>query len=171
MKERGNTITFFGKPLTLLGGEVVVGQKAPSFMVLDNELKPKGLEDFVGKILLIAPVPSLDTPLCDTETRRFNTEASNLGPDVRVLTISMDLPFAQKRWCAAAGVEQVITLSDHRDADFGANWGVLIKELRLLARSVFVVGKDGVVAYVEIVSEGTDEPDYNAALSAAKALV
>lgn len=170
MNERQGLVTIFGNPLTLLGDAVVVGQKAPDFTVLDNDLNPKSLADFADKVLIIVAVPSLDTPVCDTETRRFNTEAAKLGADVRILTISMDLPFAQKRWCAAAGIDQVVTLSDHRDASFGSAWGVLIKELRLLARSVFVVGKDGNVTYVEVVPEATHEPNYAAALTAAKAL-
>ena len=171
MSERKGIVTIFGNPLTLLGGAVSVGQKAPGFTVLDNDLNPKSLADYAGKVLVIAAVPSLDTPVCDMETRRFNSEASKLGESVNVLTISMDLPFAQKRWCAAAGIDRVATLSDHRDADFGTQWGVLIKELRLLARSVFVVGKDGVVKHAQIVPEVTHEPDYEAALAAAKALV
>jgi len=122
-------------------------------------------------VLIIAAVPSLDTPVCDVETRRFNSEASKLGEGVHILTISMDLPFAQKRWCAAAGIDRITTLSDHRDASFGINYGVLIKELRLLARAVFVVGTDGTVKYMEIVPEATNEPNYDAALAAAKALV
>ena len=171
MSERTGIVTIFGNPLTLLGEAVTVGQKAPDFSVLDNDLNPKSLADFAGKVLLIAAVPSLDTPVCDMETRRFNAEAAKLGANVRVLTVSMDLPFAQKRWCAAAGIDQVVTLSDHRDAAFGMAWGILIKELRLLARSVFVVGPDGVVRYVQIVPEATHEPDYDAALAAAKALL
>jgi thiol peroxidase len=171
MAERKNSVTLFGNPLTLLGEAVVVGQKAPDFTVLDSDLKPKKLADFTSKVLIIAAVPSLDTDVCDREARRFNSEAAKLGADVRVLTISMDLPFAQKRWCAAAGIGQVVVLSDHRDASFGMNWGVLIKELRLLARSVFVVGADGIVKYAEIVPEASHEPDYESALTVAKALV
>ncbi|MBI4803887.1 MAG: thiol peroxidase [Desulfovibrio sp.] len=171
MSERKGIVTIFGNPLTLLGDAVTVGQKAPDFVALDNDLNPKALADFAGKVLIIAAVPSLDTPVCDVETRRFNTEGSKIGENVHILTVSMDLPFAQKRWCAAAGIDRLTTLSDHRDASFGNNWGVLIKELRLLARSVFVVGKDGLVKYMEIVPEVTSEPDYDAALSAAKALV
>jgi thiol peroxidase len=171
MSERKGIVTIAGNPLTLLGNAVTVGQKAPDFVALDNDLNPKALSDFAGKVLIIAAVPSLDTPVCDVETRRFNTEASKIGENVHIITMSMDLPFAQKRWCAAAGIDRLTTLSDHRDASFGNNWGVLIKELRLLARSVFVVGKDGLVKYVEIVPEVKDEPDYDAALAAAKALV
>ena len=169
MIERTGIITFHGNPLTLLGTGATVGHRARGFLVVDNDLNEKSLADFAGKVLLVASVPSLDTPVCDMETRRFNSEASKLGEDVHVLTISMDLPFAQKRWCAAAGIDRVMTLSDHRNASFGENWGVLIKELRLLARAVFVLGRDGMFKYVEIVPEMTNEPNYNAALEAAKA--
>lgn len=171
MNERNNLVTFMGKPLTLLGAPVTVGQKAPDFALLDGDLTVKTLADFAGKVLIVAAVPSLDTSVCDTETRRFNAEAAALGEKVRILGVSMDLPFAQKRWCAAAGIDRVQTLSDYREASFGLNWGVLIKELRLLARSVFVIGADGVVKYAQIVPEVTQEPDYAAALAAAKALV
>jgi len=116
-------------------------------------------------------VPSLDTPVCDLETRRFNQEAATLGPGVAVLTLSMDLPFAQKRWCGAAGVDKVTTLSDHRDASFGAAYGTLIRELRLLARCVFVVDKDGVLRYIQLVKEIAQEPDYAAVLDAVKKLL
>jgi len=171
MSERTGLVTIFGNPLTLLGNPVAVGQKAPDFSVLDNDLGPKTLADYKGKVLIIAAVPSLDTPVCDMETRRFNTEASKLGQDVHVLTISMDLPFAQKRWCAAAGIDRVVTLSDHRDGAFGMAYGILIKELRLLARTVFVVDREGVLKYMEMLPEVTKEPDYDAALAAAKALL
>lgn len=171
MTERKGEITIFGNPLTLIGDMPAVGQAAPEAVLLDNELNPKTLSSFAGQVLIITSVPSLDTPVCDAETRRFNTEAAALGPDVRVLAISMDLPFAQKRWCAGAGIEQVITLSDHKDALFGNNWGLLIKELRLLARAVFVVDRQGKIAYRQLVSEVTNEPDYGVALAAAKALL
>lgn len=171
MVERTGLVTIHGNPLTLVGDLVKVGQKAPDFTVLDNDLAPKTLADYQGKVLVIASVPSLDTPTCDTETRRFNTEASQLGPGAMLLTLSMDLPFAQKRWCAAAGIERVVTLSDHREASFGLGWGVLIKELRLLARAVFVLDQNHMLKYVELVSEVTQEPNYNAALSTAKYLI
>ncbi len=171
MKERTGIITFQGMPLTLVGDGLNVGDKAPDFSLLDNELADVKLSSFKGKVCLLVTVPSLDTPVCDVETRKFNEEASSLGPDVTVLGISMDLPFAQKRWCGAAGIEQVKTLSDHRDAAFGEAYGVLVKELRLLARAVFVVDQQGVVRYEQIVGEITNEPDYDAALSAAKGLV
>lgn len=171
MKERTGIITFQGMPLTLVGDGLGAGDKAPDFSLLDNDLGPVDLSSFKGKVCVLVVVPSLDTPVCDMETRRFNQEASALGPDVAVLGISMDLPFAQKRWCGAAGVDQVKTLSDHRDASFGEAYGVLVKELRLLTRAVFVVDQEGIIRHEEIVSEITNEPDYEAALSAAKKLL
>jgi thiol peroxidase len=171
MEERKGVITIKGDPLTLAGREVKVGEPAPDFEALDNDLSPVRLSSLRGKVCIISSVPSLDTPVCDTMTRRFNEEAGSLGQDVAVLTISMDLPFAQKRWCGAAGVENVQTLSDHREASFGAAFGVLIKELRLLARAVFVVDKDGVIRYIQVVDELTHEPDYESALKAAKELL
>ena len=160
-----------GNPLTLLGEEVKAGDQAPDFTALDNDLAPVELSSLLGKILIVSSVPSLDTPVCDTETRRFNEEAEKLGDAVVVLTISMDLPFAQKRWCAAAGIEAVKTLSDYRDASFGEAYGLLIKELRLLARAVYVLDKEGVVRHAELVEEIAEEPDYDAALSAARELL
>ena len=168
MEERKGIITMKGQSLTLLGKEVKVGEQVPDFEVLANDLSAVKVSSYRGKVCIISSVPSLDTSVCDTMTRRFNQEAVNLGDDVVVLTISMDLPFAQKRWCGAAGVKNVQTLSDHRDASFGAAFGVLIKELRLLARAVFVVDKEGVVRHVQIVSELTNEPDYEAVLQTVK---
>jgi len=168
MKERTGLVTFQGMPLTLVGDGRSTGDKAPDFSLLDNDLGQVRLSEFKGKVCLLVTVPSLDTPVCDTETRRFNEEASKLGPDVAVLVISMDLPFAQKRWCGAAGIERVKTLSDHRDASFGEAYGLLIKELRLLARAVLVVDPKGVIRYEQLVSEIASEPNYEAALSAAK---
>lgn len=156
--------------MTLVGKEVIVGEPAPGFTALDNDLSPVSLSDLKGKTCVIASVPSLDTPVCDIETRRFNEEAAKLGSDVAVLTISMDLPFAQKRWCAAEGIDAVQTLSDHRDASFGEAYGVLIKELRLLARAVFVVDSEGVLRYKQLVKEIADEPDYEAVLAAVREL-
>ncbi len=170
MKERKGVVTMKGNPLTLLGDEVKVGQQAPDFEVVANDLSAVKFSSFRGRVCIISSVPSLDTPVCDMETRRFNEEAGKLGSDVAVLTISMDLPFAQKRWCGAAGVKNVQTLSDHRDASFGRAFGVLIKELRLLSRAVFVVDKAGIVRYVQIVPELTKEPDYDAVLKAVKQL-
>lgn len=163
-------ITFKNNPVTLLGTEVKVGDKAPNFSVLANDLSPVTLEDTAGKIRLISVVPSIDTGVCDQQTRKFNEAAAELGENVVVLTVSVDLPFAQKRWCAAAGIENVQTVSDHRELSFGQAYGVAIEELRLLARSIFVVDAEGTVTYVEYVSEATDHPDYDAAIAAVKAL-
>ncbi len=171
MDEYKNIVTMKGSPLTLTGSKVEVGQQAPEFEVINSELSPVKLSAFAGKICIISAVPSLDTPVCDIQTRRFNQEAQRIGNDVRILTISMDLPFAQKRWCGAAGIENLETLSDHRDASFGKAFGVLINELRLLARSIFVIDKEGVIRYIEIVPELTHEPDYEAAINAAKQLM
>ena len=171
MKERTGIITMKGNPLTLMGKEVKVGDFAPDFEVLDNNLSPVKLSSFRGKVCVISSVPSLDTPVCDMETRRFNQEAGKLGADVQILTISMDLPFAQKRWCGAAGVDNVVTLSDHRNASFGNAYGVLIKELRLLARSVFVVDREGILRYIQMVKEIAEEPDYEVIIDAVTHLV
>ena len=171
MQERKGIITFKGNPMTLLGPEIRVGDKAPDFRVVDNTLAPVTLKDFRGKVKVISAVPSLDTPVCDTETRRFNQEAAKLPENVVVLTISLDLPFAQKRWCAAAGVDKVKTLSDYQDRSFASAYGVLIKELKLLSRSVFVVDGKDVVRYVQHVGEVAKEPDYAAVLGAVKGLL
>lgn len=160
-------VTFKGNAVTLLGNEVKVGDKAPNFTVLANNLSEVTLEDTKGQVRLITTVPSLDTGVCDAETRRFNEEASSLG-NVKVLTVSVDLPFAQSRWCGANGIENVQTLSDHRDLSFGEAYGVGIQELRLLARAVFVVDSSDTVTYVEYVSEVTNHPNYEAALEAAR---
>lgn len=168
MEERSGVVTMKGNPLTLLGRDLKVGEKAPDFEVLNNDLSPFKFSSDRGKVYVISSVPSLDTPVCDMETRRFNEEAGKLGAGVGILTISMDLPFAQKRWCAAAGVENVITLSDHRDASFGKAYGLLIKELRLLGRAVLVVDREGTIRYIQIVKELTEEPDYQAVLDAVK---
>jgi len=170
MKEQTGLVTMKGQRLTLLGSEVKVGQKAPDFEVVANDLSTVKFSSFRGKVCIISSVPSLDTSVCDTMTRRFNQEAGKLDEDVVVLTISMDLPFAQKRWCGAADVKNVQTLSDHRDASFGKAFGVLIKELHLLARAVFVVDNESIIRYVQIVPELTNEPDYEAALNAVKQL-
>lgn len=162
------SVTFINNPVTLVGTEVKVGDKAPDFTVLGNDLKPVSLSDSKGTVRIISVVPSLDTGVCDQQTRKFNTEAAKLD-NVQVLTISVDLPFAQKRWCGASGLDNVQTYSDHRDLSFGEAYGVVMKELRLLARAVFVVNSNDEVVYVEYVSEGTNHPNYEAALEAAKA--
>jgi thiol peroxidase len=171
MIERTGIITFKGNPFTLLGPDLKVGDKAPDFKVVDNALAPVTLASYAGKIKIISAVPSLDTPVCDTETRRFNQEAAELPANVTVLTVSLDLPFAQKRWCGAAGIERVTTLSDYRERSFGQNYGVLIKELLLLSRAIFVVDAGDTIRYIQRVPEVTSEPDYGAVLGAVKALL
>jgi thiol peroxidase len=166
MAERTGIVTIHGNPLTLVGEEVKVGATAPDAELVDNDLKPVKLSSYRGKTLVVAAVPSLDTPVCDLETRRFNDEAGQLGGDIQMLTISMDLPFAQKRWCGAAGVERLTTLSDHREAAFGQAYGVLIKELRLLARSVFIIDREGKLQYAQLVKEVSNEPNYEEVLQA-----
>lgn len=170
MMERAKAVTLHGNPLTLVGKEIAMGSPGPDATLVDNELNPVQLSNYRGKVVVISSVPSLDTPVCDMQTRRFNSEAANLGDDVVILTVSMDLPFAQSRWCGAAGVEAVITLSDHRDATFGEAYGLLIKELRLLGRAVLVLDREGVVRYYQLVKEVAEEPDYDAVLEAVKAL-
>jgi thiol peroxidase len=169
-KERPGLVTSRGKPLTLLGEEVRVGDKAPNFQVLDHSMQPVTLGSYQGKIKIITAVPSLDTPVCNMETRRFNQEAEKLPQNVAILTISMDLPFAQARWCAAARIEKVKPFSDYRDHAFGLAYGVLIKERRLLARAVFIIDDRDIVRYVELVPEIAQEPDYERILNAVRAL-
>lgn len=164
-QERNSAATFKGNPLTLVGPELRKGDKAPNFQLLAGDLSLTTLETFKGKTKLISVVPSLDTPVCDMQTKRFNEEASRLPSDVVVLTVSADLPFAQSRWCGAAHADKIKCLSDHRDASFGKAYGVLIKELRLLSRSIFIVGPDDKVQYVEYVKEITQHPNYDLALS------
>jgi thiol peroxidase len=170
MSERFGVVTMKGSPLTLMGQEVKVGDRAPDFTVVDNNLGSFQFSYRAGKVSILSAVPSLDTPVCDLETRRFNQEAASLGPGVEILTISMDLPFAQKRWCGAAGVDRVKTYSDHREAAFGLAYGVLIKELRLLARAVWVVDGSGLIHYLQLVKELSTEPDYEAVLQAVRQL-
>ncbi|WLV23790.1 thiol peroxidase [Aciduricibacillus chroicocephali] len=160
-------VTFKGDSVTLIGNEIKKGDKAPDFSVLSNDLQERTLKDYEGKVKLICSVPSVDTGVCSEEIRRFNEEADKLK-DVHVLTISMDLPFAQTRWCAANGIKNLDTLSDHRAADFGEKYGVLISELRLLARAIFVLDKDNVVQYAEYVPEVSSHPQYDKALEAAR---
>ncbi len=171
MSKRSGIITFKGNPFTLVGPELKVGDKAPDFEVVDNGLAPTNLATYAGKIKIISSVPSLDTPVCDTETRRFNQEAAALPGNVVVLTVSADLPFAQKRWCGAAGIDRVVTLSDYRARSFAKNYGVLIQELLLLTRAIFIIDADDVIRYIQIVPEVTAEPDYAAVIAAAKALL
>lgn len=168
---RPNAVTLRGNPVTLVGPEIKLGQPAPDFTAVDNSLASVKFSDAKGKVLILSAVPSLDTPTCDTETRRFNMEAGKLPGGVEVWTISMDLPFAQKRWCAAAGASAVKTLSDFRERSFAPAYGTLVKDGPLgglSARAVFVVGKDGKVAHAEYVKDISQEPNYEAALAAAK---
>lgn len=166
--ERDNVVTVKGEPVTLLGEEIKVGQKAPDFKVLNSDLKEIDLEVFKGKIKLIASVPSLDTPVCDLQIKRFNDEAAKISKDVVIIFISADLPFAQKRFCQAYDIKKVKTLSDHREGDFGLKYGVLIKELRLLSRAIFVLDRDDKVQYVEYVKELSSHPNYENALNSLK---
>lgn len=163
-QERKGGQTFKGNPLTLIGPQLKAGDTAPDFTVLAQDLTPVTLSQSTGSVRLISVVPSLDTGVCDAQTRRFNEEAAKF-PKAKILTISMDLPFAQKRWCGAAGIDKVQVLSDHRDASFGPAYGALIKELRLLARAIFIVDGAGTIRYVEYVPEMTAHPNYDAALA------
>jgi len=158
--ERSGVITMKGNPVTLVGNEVKVGDSAPEFTVLDMGLAPKTLSDYKGKVKVISVTPSLDTPVCDMQMRTFNEKASKYAGSV-VLNISMDLPFAIKRFCSMAGIENVVGLSDYKDADFGQKYGLLIKELRLLARAVLVVDTNDKIVYYELVKEVTEHPDYD----------
>jgi thiol peroxidase len=169
--ERTNIVKIKGNPLTLLGNEIKVGQKTPDFKIVDKELKEVSSKNWSDRDRLIASVPSLDTPVCDLEIKRFNEEAVKLSKDLSIVFISMDLPFAQKRFCQANEIRQVETFSDHRDADFGMKYGVLIKELRLLSRAIFVIDKDDIIRYVEYVPELTSQPNYDAALDVLKKVV
>ncbi len=169
--ERKGIITFMGNPLTLVGTEVKAGDKAPPFTVLDKDLSPVSLADFGGKVKIISVTPSLDTPVCNLQATTFNMKAQSLSDDVALINISMDLPFAIARFCSSEGIDKLRTLSDHRSASFGLSYGVLVEELRLLARSIFVIDRSDTVRYVEIVPEMTNEVDYDKALEAAKSVV
>ncbi len=164
--EKTGIITFKGNPMTLIGPDISVGEKAPDFTVVNNDLQPVKLSDFQGQVVIISSVPSLDTPLCEMQTKRFNEEASKLN--AKILTISMDLPFAQKRFCSSFNIENVMTLSDYKERSFANAFGLLIKELALATRAVFVVDKEGKITHKEIVKEVTEHPDYEKALAAAK---
>jgi thiol peroxidase len=168
--EREGVVTIKGNPLTLIGPELKLGEKAPDFTVIDQALNEVRLKDFNGKVKIISVTPSLDTPVCDMQARRFNEEASRLSGNVVVINISMDLPFAIGRFCTTAGIDKVKVFSDHRDASFGAAYGVLVKELRLLARSIFVIDKNGLLSYKEIVPELTNPPDFKCPLDLVKRL-
>lgn len=168
--ERAAAVTLKGNPFTLLGPRLSAGDQAPDFEVVDTSMKTVRLADTDGTVRIFSVVPSLDTPVCDSQTRRFNKEAAQLG-DARIYTVSMDLPFAQSRWCSAAGIDHLVMLSDHRSGSFGRNYGTLIKELRLNSRAIFVVDGNNTIRYVEYVPEVGDHPDYEAALEAAQGLL
>jgi thiol peroxidase len=165
--ERAGATTLRGNPLTLIGPELKAGDDAPDFQLVDNGLKPVSLKDTGTQVRIISVVPSLDTPVCDAQTKKFNEEAANL-PGVDILTVSMDLPFAQKRWCGAFGVDKVKMLSDHKDGSFGSHYGTLIKELRIESRAIFVLDGNNKIRHAEYVKEVADHPNYEAALSAAR---
>jgi len=165
--ERPGATTMRGNPMTLVGPELKAGDAAPDFNVVDSGLKPVTLADTAGHVRLVSVVPSLDTPVCDAQTKRFNEAAASL-PGIDILTVSMDLPFAQKRWCGAFAVDKVKMLSDHKDASFGSNYGTLIKELRIESRAIFVIDRNNRVSYAEYVKEVADHPNYEAALEAAR---
>jgi thioredoxin-dependent peroxiredoxin len=167
--ERAGATTMRGNPLTLLGREVKPGEKAPDFDVVNDSLKPVNLAATSGAVRIFSVIPSLDTPVCDAQTRRFNEEAAQL-PGVDIYTVSMDLPFAQKRWCGAYGVDKIKMLSDHKSGSFGERYGTLIKELRIESRAIFVLDKDNTVKHAEYVKEVADHPNYEAALTAARSL-
>jgi thiol peroxidase len=166
MNERTGIVTMNGKPLTLLGNELKDGDMAPDFEALTIDLSPFEFSAVRGKVCILSSVPSLDTPVCDSETRRFNEELGRIGIELPFFTISMDLPFAQKRWCFSSGVTRVELLSDHKNVSFGTSYGVLIKEFRLLARALFVVDEEGVIRHTQLVNEITEEPDYGKVLDA-----
>ena len=165
--ERPGATTLKGNPLTLIGPELKAGDAAPDFTLTDNGLKPVTLQDTGSVVRIISVIPSLDTPVCDAQTKRFNEEAARL-PGVDILTVSMDLPFAQKRWCGQFGVDKLKMLSDHKDGSFGSHYGTLIKELRIESRAIFVLDANNKVKHAEYVKEVADHPDYEAALSAAR---
>lgn len=167
-KEREDAVKMEGSPLTLIGPELKVGDRAPDFSAVDRSWDEVTLGDLTGKVALISAVPSVDTSVCSIQTKRFNEEAASLPDNVVVVTISQDLPFALDRFCGAEGIENLHVLSDHVDAEFGLSYGVLIKGMRLLARSIFVVDAGGTIRYLQIVPEVTDEPDYEPALEAAR---
>jgi thioredoxin-dependent peroxiredoxin len=168
--ERQGATTLRGNPLTVIGPELKTGDKAPDFHAVDDSLKPVDLAGTGSGVRIFSVVPSLDTPVCDAQTKRFNEEAGKL-PAVKIYTVSMDLPFAQKRWCGAYGVDHVKMVSDHRDGSFGEHYGTLIKDLRILSRAIFVVDKDNTIRHAEYVKEVADHPNYESALAVAKALV
>jgi thiol peroxidase len=169
--ERNNLVTFKAKPVTLVGNPVSVGQPAPDFKLTANDMSDATLAKYKGKVIILSSVPSLDTPVCDLQTKRFNDEAAKLGDKAVVLTASMDLPMAQRRWCGSTGAKNVVTLSDYKDRSLAAAYGLYIKELGLLTRAVFIIDTQGTIKYIQLVPEVTQEPDYDAVINAAKPLL
>lgn len=170
-QERTGVATLKGNPITLIGPELKSGDQAPDFSLNKSLTEVVSLQDYAGKVKLVSVVPSIDTGVCDAQTRRFNEAAAALGDNVVVLTVSVDTPFAQARWCAAAGIDKVVMLSDYKDNSFGEAYGVLIKEFALDMRSIFVLDENNTIQYVEYLAEMTEHPNYEAAIQAAKALV
>lgn len=171
MKKNKQEVTFSGSSVTLLGEEAKVGNKAADFTVVDADMKPVKLSDYSGKIKILSVAPSIDTPVCANQTRRFNREATKLNDKISVLSISVDLPFALKRFCGAEGIDNVDTLSDHKETDFGLKYGFLIEGLRILARGIVIIDENDMIRYVEYVSEIGEEPDYEKALEEVRKLV
>ena len=161
-------VTFKGNPISISGPELKVGDNAPEFKLTDNAMQDLTLAAFAGQTLILSVVPSLDTPVCSVQTKKFNESAAKLGDNIRILTVSLDLPFAQKRWCGAEGVTAVTTASDYKYRSFGESYGAYLPDLGLLARAVFIIGSDKKVKYVQYVTEVASEPDYEQALNAAK---
>jgi len=168
MQEQTGVVTLRGTPMTLVGAPLIEKTAPSDVELVSNDITPVRISDYKGNVCLISSVPSLDTPICDIQTRRFNQDVVKINKNVRVLTISVDLPFAQKRWCGLSGLDNVITLSDHRETAFGIAYGVLMKEVRLLARAIFILDASGILQYQQINSEIGTEPDYDSALSALK---
>lgn len=171
MMERTGMVTMAGNPVTLVGTPIKIGDKAPDFTALTKDLQPVSLRDFKGKIVVISAAPSIDTPVCDLQATRFNQEAASLPDTVQIINITVDLPFALSRFCAAKGIDKILTISDHRELSFGTAYGVVVKEFRLLARSVFIIDKTGIVRYIELVPDITNHPNYEKALAEIKKLL
>jgi thiol peroxidase len=171
MEERSGLVTVGGNPVTLVGDVLKVGDPAPDGTLTGNDLKPVSLSEYKGRVVILSFVGSLDTATCDVETRRFNREATTLGDQVVILTVSMDLPFAQSRWCGAAGVENVTTLSDYKEREVAKKYGVFIKESALTARAIYVIDPEGMIRYIQLVPELADEPDYEKVIDNVKKLV
>lgn len=165
--ERTGLVTFKGGPLTLIGNEIKVGDRAPDFTAISQAMQPVRLADFAGQVVIISSVPSLDTPVCQLQTKKFNAEAAQLP--VKIITISCDLPFAMQRFCDSFDVTNLVMLSDYREREFGMKYGLVIKELALLARAVFVIDRTGIIRYRQLVGEVAQEPDYPPVLAAARA--